>query len=140
MIWFYLVTPLEDNNKYKSIYCYLPLQIYRTHLFCIQRYLNTLTKLRSLPDQTRVWCAHEYTLNNLKFALTVDPNNAALQQRYREVEKNRAEDIPTIPAILGTEKLTNPFLRWDSPALAMTMDSSEPVQVFARLRGKKDNF
>jgi len=72
--------------------------------------------------------------------LTVDPNNAALQQRYREVEKNRAEDIPTIPAILGTEKLTNPFLRWDSPALAMTMNSSEPVQVFARLRGKKDNF
>ena len=100
----------------------------------------SLTKLRSLPDQTRVWCAHEYTLNNLKFALTVDPNNDALQQRYREVEKDRAEDIPTIPAILGTEKLTNPFLRWDSPALAMTMDSNEPVQVFARLRGKKDNF
>jgi hydroxyacylglutathione hydrolase len=102
--------------------------------------LDSLGKLRSLPDHTRVWCAHEYTLNNLKFALTVDPNNADLKQRYQEVAENRSQDIPTIPALLGTEKLTNPFLRWDSPALEISMDSRESVQVFARLRGKKDHF
>lgn len=102
--------------------------------------VDSLSKLRSLPDNTRVWCAHEYTLSNLKFALTVDPDNADLKQRYQEVVKSRSQDQATIPAILGTEKLTNPFLRWDSPALEVSMDSREPVQVFARLRGKKDNF
>jgi hydroxyacylglutathione hydrolase len=102
--------------------------------------VESLGKLRSLPDHTRVWCAHEYTLGNLKFALTVDPDNIALQERYRQVESDRSRDIATIPSILGVEKSTNPFLRWDTPALQATMKASDPVTVFARIRGQKDNF
>jgi hydroxyacylglutathione hydrolase len=102
--------------------------------------VKSLTKLRNLPDNTRVWCAHEYTLSNLKFALTVDSDNHNLQQRYQEVQEKRSQDIPTIPSILGIEKLTNPFLRWDTPELQKAMNSNEPIQVFGRLRGKKDVF
>jgi hydroxyacylglutathione hydrolase len=102
--------------------------------------VESLGQLRSLPDNTRVWCAHEYTLGNLQFALTVDPDNIALQERYRQVESDRSRDIATIPSMLGVEKSTNPFLRWDTPALQATMKASDPVTVFARIRGKKDNF
>lgn len=102
--------------------------------------VDSLGKLRSLPDNTRVWCAHEYTLGNLQFALTVDPENPVLQERYRQVESDRDRDIATVPSLLGTEKLTNPFLRWDTPALQATMDATDPVTVFARTRGKKDLF
>jgi hydroxyacylglutathione hydrolase len=102
--------------------------------------VESLGQLRSLPDNTRVWCAHEYTLGNLKFALTVDPDNIALQERYRQVESDRSRDIATIPSILGVEKSTNPFLRWDTPALQATMKAIDPVTVFARIRGQKDNF
>jgi hydroxyacylglutathione hydrolase len=102
--------------------------------------VNSLGKLRKLPDNTRVWCAHEYTLNNLKFALSVDPANRDLQARYTQVEGDRRQDIPTIPSWLGVEKRTNPFLRWDTAALQAAMGSSDPVQVFGRLRSKKDHF
>lgn len=102
--------------------------------------VKSLTKLRNLPDQTRVWCAHEYTLSNLKFALTVEARNENLQERYLEVQQQRSQEIATIPSILGLEKLTNPFLRWDAPELQKAMNSDEPVQVFGRLRGKKDVF
>jgi len=102
--------------------------------------VNSLSKLRSLPDNTRVWCAHEYTLNNLKFALTVDSNNSDLQSRYSQIDAARQLGKATVPSLLGIEKNTNPFLRWDVPTLQMAMDSNDPVQVFARLRGKKDMF
>jgi hydroxyacylglutathione hydrolase len=102
--------------------------------------VNSLSKLRRLPDKTRVWCAHEYTLNNLKFALTVDPNNQDLQTRYAQVEAARRQGEATIPSWLGIEKLTNPFLRWDSESLQVAMGSREAVQVFGRLRGQKDRF
>ncbi len=98
----------------------------------------SLSKLRSLPDTTRVWCAHEYTLKNLQFACAVDSCNTDLKRRYAEVETQRRQAEPTIPALLGVEKLTNPFLRWDVPALQDAMQSADPVQTFARLRGKKD--
>jgi hydroxyacylglutathione hydrolase len=100
----------------------------------------SLTKLRSLPDQTQVWCAHEYTLNNLKFAVTVDRDNLDLQQRFAEVQKARSLSQATVPSILGLEKLTNPFLRWDHPALQLAVDSQDPIQTFARVRGRKDMF
>jgi hydroxyacylglutathione hydrolase len=102
--------------------------------------VNSLSKLRSLPDNTRVWCAHEYTLSNLKFCLTVDPENQDLQQRYAEVVKLRQNHHASIPSLLGVEKLTNPFLRWDHPSIQLAMNTKDPVQSFARLRGKKDNF
>ncbi len=105
-----------------------------------EQMVNSLSKLRALPDQTRVWCAHEYTLSNLKFAVTVDPHNLELQKRVKEVEQLRRENEPTIPSILGIEKQTNPFLRWDHPALQETMGMTDPVRTFAKIRGKKDNF
>ncbi|MFM7405968.1 MAG: hydroxyacylglutathione hydrolase [Cuspidothrix sp.] len=102
--------------------------------------VDSLTKIRNLPDNTRIWCAHEYTLSNLKFAITVDPENVDLQNRFKEVKRQREQLEPTIPSILGVEKLTNPFLRWQEPALQASAKSNDPVQTFARIRGMKDNF
>lgn len=102
--------------------------------------VESLRKIRSLPDQTRVWCAHEYTLSNLNFAITIESNNLDLQNRYEEVKIARQENKPTIPAWLGNEKMTNPFLRWDSPEIQSAMGFSESSRVFGRLRAMKDNF
>ena len=102
--------------------------------------LASMTKLRQLPDRTRVWCAHEYTLSNLKFALTVDPQNQKLQARYESVQQARDRGLATIPSLLGEEKQTNPFLRWDSPALQAIAKIDEPARVFGRIRGMKDRF
>jgi hydroxyacylglutathione hydrolase len=102
--------------------------------------LDSIDKLRQLPDNTRVWCAHEYTLNNLKFALTVDKDNSQLQTRYQEVKQARNQEIPTVPSLLGVEKQTNPFLRWDTPALQATAKIKDPARVFGRIRGMKDQF
>ncbi|MFB8792535.1 MAG: hydroxyacylglutathione hydrolase [Potamolinea sp.] len=102
--------------------------------------LDSLGKLRDLPENTRVWCAHEYTLKNLEFALTVDSENPDLQTRYAEVKEARSRREVTIPSQIGIEKRTNPFLRWEEPALQAAVKSSEPVQTFARLRGMKDRF
>jgi hydroxyacylglutathione hydrolase len=100
----------------------------------------SLAKLKALPDNTRIWCAHEYTLSNLKFAVSVDPNNEALLKRLTQVTSAREQNQPTIPALLATEKSTNPFLRWDSPALQAVAHSQEPVAVFAHIRTLKDQF
>lgn len=102
--------------------------------------VESIGKLRQLPNNTRVWCAHEYTLNNLKFALTVDRDNANLKARYQEVQQARSQGIATVPSLLGTEKQTNPFLRWDSPALQAVAKIKEPARVFGRIRGMKDKF
>jgi len=102
--------------------------------------VNSLGKLRSLPDRTHVWCAHEYTLKNLQFAHAVDHSNHALAERLAEVESLRQQGQPTVPSVLGVEKHTNPFLRWDQPALQSAMHSHDPIQTFARLRGKKDQW
>ena len=102
--------------------------------------VNSIAKLRNLPDNTRVWCAHEYTLNNLKFAITVDPENVNLQNRYQEVQQARNQRVATVPSLLGIEKQTNPFLRWDTPALQAIAKHQEPARVFGRIRGMKDQF
>ena len=102
--------------------------------------VSSLSKLRSLPDNTRVWCAHEYTQKNLQFALTVDGNNPELKTRYVEVQDARRRMEATVPSHLGIEKRTNPFLRWEEPALQSAVKSQEPVQTFSRLRGMKDRF
>ncbi|MEA5472478.1 hydroxyacylglutathione hydrolase [Spirulina sp. 06S082] len=102
--------------------------------------LNSLEKLRKLPDNTRIWCAHEYTLNNLQFALTVDPYNIDLKTRYAKVKVMRSHQEPTIPSLLSIEKRTNPFLRWDSAEIQQAMRTNDKVKTFARLRGKKDLF
>ncbi len=102
--------------------------------------VNSLSKIRSLPDNTRVWCAHEYTLNNLKFAVTVDGKNPELQKRFEEVKAYRSRNEATVPSLLGVEKHTNPFLRWEEPALQSAANSQDSVQTFGRIRGMKDKF
>jgi hydroxyacylglutathione hydrolase len=97
-----------------------------------------LDRVRQLPDDTRVWCAHEYTRANLRFAITVDPGNAELQARYAEVQ--REPMIPTIPTMLGLEKRTNPFLRWDSPVVQAFTGKRDRTEVFYALRCRKEAF
>jgi hydroxyacylglutathione hydrolase len=101
---------------------------------------ESLNKIRCLPDNTEIWCAHEYTLNNLKFALTVDTQNQALQERFEAVQALRQQKVATIPASLEIEKNTNPFLRWDTAILMEKMKTQDPIQSFAKLRGMKDQF
>ncbi|GBD44244.1 Hydroxyacylglutathione hydrolase GloB [bacterium HR40] len=103
---------------------------------------QSLGKLAALPPSTRVWCGHEYTLANGRFALTVDPDNAELAERVREVEALRAEGRPTVPSTLGLELRTNPFLRANDPAIRarLGMEAASEVEVFAELRRRKDRF
>jgi hydroxyacylglutathione hydrolase len=102
--------------------------------------VSSMTKLRQLPDRTRIWCAHEYTLGNLKFAVTVDPDNSELQQRLIDVTAARSNSIPTVPTWLDIEKRTNPFLRWDIGALQASVASNDGVETFARIRSRKDRL
>jgi len=102
--------------------------------------LASIDQLRQLPDDTRVWCAHEYTFGNLKFALTVDSENPDLQERIAKVSVMRQKGEATVPSTIGLEKRTNPFLRWDVPAIQRSAGIDIPDRVFARIRGKKDNF
>jgi len=101
-----------------------------------------LLRLRALPDATLIYCGHEYTQSNGRFALSVDPGNDALKARIAEVDRLRAAGKHTIPERLGTEKRANPFLRADAPELAaaMGLPAGDPVAVFAALRKAKDNF
>lgn len=102
---------------------------------------NSLGKLKSLPPETRVFCAHEYTQNNARFALTVEPDNAALVARARQVDAMRAEGRSTVPGTLGEELATNPFLRADLPALQQAMGTpGDAVSTFAVIRQRKDKF
>jgi len=103
---------------------------------------NSLQKLLAWPDDTRVYCAHEYTQSNAHFALTVEPGNEDLVRRAAEVDRLRDADQPTIPSTIGLEKATNPFLRPTSANLkaALDMSDADTVAVFAETRRRKDNF
>lgn len=102
----------------------------------------SLSKLARLPDATRIYCAHEYTESNARFALTVDGANPALTARHGEVRRMRAAGKPTVPATLAEERATNPFLRADRPELAAAIGlaGADPVAVFAEMRARKDKF
>lgn len=102
-----------------------------------------LKALRALPDDTLMYCGHEYTEANARFAQSVDPRNAAVNIRAAEVRRMRAAGQFTIPVSMGMEKRTNPFLRADRPELARAMGLEpdiDPSVVFAALRTTKDNF
>jgi len=103
---------------------------------------NSLSKLMRLPDDTRVYCGHEYTLNNGRFALTLEPGNTDLQSRMEEVRALRAKDQPTIPSTIGLEKRTNPFLRPGAGEIRRTlaMPGATDIEVFAEMRRRKDAF
>jgi hydroxyacylglutathione hydrolase len=103
---------------------------------------ESLKKLRGLPNETQIFCGHEYTASNIRFALTVDKDNPVLQARATQVEQLIDEGTPTIPVGLGDEKLANPFLRADIPDLAVDigMAGRPAAEVFAEIRGRKDRF
>jgi hydroxyacylglutathione hydrolase len=106
----------------------------------------SLTKLRRLPPETRVFCGHEYTAANLRFALTVEPANRAALEYQARVDRVRAQGDPTLPSTLGLELQVNPFLRCGEPAVVRAAEAhagrslEEPAAVFAVLRAWKDQF
>jgi len=103
---------------------------------------RSLIKLRDLPDDTKIYCGHEYTAANIKFARTIEPGNAALAAREMQAAQQLAKSEPTIPVTIGDEKKENPFLRADLPEVAagIGMAGKEPSQVFAEIRARKNKF
>lgn len=108
------------------------------------QFWTSLQKLRSLPDDTKIYCAHEYTESNASYALSVEPGNVDLVKRVEEVKAKRARGDPTVPSLLGEEKLTNPFLRGDvSEEIRRNvgaLNSDSDAEVFGKIRLGKDNF
>lgn len=102
----------------------------------------SLTKLTRLPLETVVYCGHEYTHANAKFALTIDPTNSALKERAVEIDRLRADGKPTLPTTIGAELSTNPFLRWHDPVIRknLKMETASDAEVFAEIRKRKDVF
>ncbi|MGH6890459.1 MAG: hydroxyacylglutathione hydrolase [Rhizomicrobium sp.] len=102
----------------------------------------SLSKLANLDGAMRIYCGHEYTLNNGRFALTLEPENGDLRRRMDEVEKLRAEGRPTVPSTIALEKRTNPFLRPQSAEIRriLNMPDADDVEVFAEMRARKDRF
>lgn len=104
---------------------------------------TSLTKLTNLPGNTQVFCAHEYTQANGRFAKSLEPHNTALLERLKLVEESRKQGLPTIPTTIDWELLTNPFLRPDSEEIRRNLGSSEDAEawrVFAEIRKHKDQF
>lgn len=102
----------------------------------------SLNKLKALPGATKVYCTHEYTQTNGRFALTVEPDNEILQRTMKEVDQCRARQIPTVPSTISRELDTNPFFRADSQCLQQTIDmQNKPLlEIFAKTRMLKDHF
>jgi hydroxyacylglutathione hydrolase len=109
--------------------------------------MDSLGKLATLPDDTLVYCAHEYTLSNLRFAQAVEPDNRALQLRMVDDSDKRSRGVATVPSTIALERATNPFLRYREPAIMQTLADAEriapgasPVDRFAALREWKNVF
>jgi hydroxyacylglutathione hydrolase len=112
-----------------------------------QQMATSLAKLAALPDDTLVYCAHEYTLSNLRFALAVEPGNPDLQTRLQSDSAKRDQGAPTLPSNIGIEKATNPFLRYEQPAIVGALINADrlapdatPLAAFAALRQWKNEF
>ncbi|WP_019140597.1 hydroxyacylglutathione hydrolase [Noviherbaspirillum massiliense] len=111
-----------------------------------EQMVGSLEKLANLPDATQVYCAHEYTLSNLRFAHEVEPGNTALSQRIETEKAKRARGEPTVPSSIGLEKMTNPFLRYREPGIMDRLTSlgklsqREPISSFAALRQWKNSY
>jgi hydroxyacylglutathione hydrolase len=103
---------------------------------------TSLLKLRALPDDTQVYCAHEYTQANARFARTVERDSLLLRQRIDEVDALRGRRQPTVPSLLAVERSTNPFLRADEESVkkAVGLPDADPARVFAEIRRRKDAF
>ena len=110
-------------------------------------FLESLQKLANLPRNTKVYCAHEYTLANLRFAQSVEPNNDAIDKEIQHSQQLRSENKPTLPSTIGDELAFNPFLRCNEDSVQKTASKassektfSDPVRTFATIRQLKDNF
>ena len=103
---------------------------------------TSLSKLMTLPGETQLWCGHEYTESNCRFALTLEPDNQALRMFTQVVRKARAAGSPSMPSTMALEMMVNPFLRPDSAAIrkAVGLEGADDVRVFAEVRRRKDNF
>jgi hydroxyacylglutathione hydrolase len=107
---------------------------------------DSLSRLMRLPDTTRVYCGHEYTLSNIRFAKAADPGNAALSELEARAKKLRDQDLPTLPSTIGQEKTTNPFVRVREPAVIASASKhagkplDDPVSVLAAIREWKNQF
>jgi hydroxyacylglutathione hydrolase len=103
---------------------------------------TSLSKLMTMPDDTNIYCGHEYTESNGRFALTLEPSNPALKARVAQVAATRAAGKPTVPATLGQEKQTNPFLRPDQPEIrkSLGMEQASTVAAFSEIRERKNRF
>jgi len=108
--------------------------------------VESLSKLAALPPDTRVYCGHEYTVSNLRYALAVEPDNAVLGERLGRAEATRARGEPTLPSTVGEERRTNPFLRADDASIRRAAERHagrslpDKVAVFAELRAWKNSF
>jgi hydroxyacylglutathione hydrolase len=105
-----------------------------------RQFWASLARIKALPPETLLYCAHEYTASNARFALHADPDNVALRDYADEIAAKRAKDEPTVPTTLRRELATNPFLRADDPALRDRWGGTAPHETFAALRAAKDTF
>lgn len=103
---------------------------------------ESLQKLKKLPKHTKVYCTHEYSLNNGRFALSIESDNQALQTRMEKIIQLRANNLPTVPSTIGEELATNPFFRENSLSIQkhLKMTDKNPVDIFTALRKLKDSF
>jgi hydroxyacylglutathione hydrolase len=107
---------------------------------------TSLQRLAELPDDTRVYCGHEYTLSNIRFAKAAEPGNKALLELENRASAHRAQTLPTLPSNIGQEKATNPFLRAEEPQVIASASRyvgkplADPVSVLAAIREWKNNF
>ncbi|KAL6977578.1 Hydroxyacylglutathione hydrolase cytoplasmic [Sarracenia purpurea var. burkii] len=105
-----------------------------------QMYQSLCVTLASLPKPTRVYCGHEYTVNNLQFALTIEPDNTRIAQKLSWAEHTRKAGLPTIPSTIEEELETNPFIRVDLPQIQERVDCKSPIEALAEIRQRKDNW
>lgn len=111
-----------------------------------QQMHDSLSRLMQLPDNTRVYCGHEYTLSNIRFARAADPDNAALREREAQAKTLRDQDLPTLPSNIGQERATNPFVRCREPSVVAAASKyagkplNDPVSVLAAIREWKNRF
>lgn len=107
-----------------------------------QEFWESLTMLRNLPQDTKLYCAHEYTMANLNFCLDLEPENAKLREKHKTIVQMRNENVPTVPMLVGEQIETNPFLRCDNISLqtSLGLKGQKPEDVFAFIRTKKDQF
>jgi hydroxyacylglutathione hydrolase len=103
---------------------------------------SSLLKLANLPGETEVYCGHEYTENNARFAITIEPDNVALKERIEDIAKRRAAGRATLPTTIFAELAANPFLRAEEPEVQarLNMSGADPAAVFAEIRSRKDRF